>query len=132
MSDTRTVTFKVLREETWYPEYEVPANLDDDEALEYIHNERPDQVFDEMSNKYTLDTNVNVKILENQTMNTYTEPQKIDLVSQGMQRIEDTLRYAVECIGDAGERNKAEIANSLKEALTICELMNPNNHTQGE
>jgi len=65
MSDTRTVTFKVLREETWYPEYEVPANLDDDEALEYIHNERPDQVFDEMSNKYTLDTNVNVKILEN-------------------------------------------------------------------
>ena len=62
-------------------------------------------------------------------MNTYTEPQKIDLVSQGMQRIENTLRDAVECIEDDGEIMDA---SSLKEALTICELMNPNNHTQGE
>ena len=49
-------------------------------------------------------------------MNTYTEPQKIDLVSQGMQRIEDALRDAVECIEDAGE----------------LQLINPTNHTQGE
>jgi len=66
--------------------------------------------------------------MENETMNTYTEPQKIDLVSQGMQRIEDALRDAVECIEDAGELVNA---SSLKEALTICELMNPNNHTKG-
>ena len=64
-------------------------------------------------------------------MDNYTEPQKIDIISQGMQRIEDTLRDAVECIVDAGEINKAKIANSLKEALTICELMNPNNHKKG-
>tara|TARA_R110000782_G_scaffold212603_1_gene300651 strand:- start:265 stop:450 length:186 start_codon:yes stop_codon:yes gene_type:complete len=61
-------------------------------------------------------------------MHIYTEPQKIDLVTQGMQRIEDTLRDAVECIEDAGELLDA---SSLKEALTICELMNPNNHTKG-
>ena len=69
-------------------------------------------------------------------MNTYTEPQKIDLVSQGMQRIEDALRDAVECIED--EREMVSLsgelvnASSLKEALTICELMNPNNHTKGQ
>ena len=61
-------------------------------------------------------------------MHIYTEPQKIDLVTQGMQRIDDTLRDAVECIEDAGELLDA---SSLKEALTICELMNPNNHTKG-
>ena len=61
-------------------------------------------------------------------MDNYTEPQKIDLVSQGMQRIENTLRYAVECIEETG---RLIDASSLKEALTICELMNPNNHTKG-
>ena len=66
--------------------------------------------------------------MENETMDNYTEPQKIDIISQGMQRIEDTLRDAVECIEDAGELIDA---SSLKEALTICELMNPNNHTKG-
>jgi len=63
MSDTRTVTFKVVREETWYPEYAVPSHLDDDEVLEYIHHESPDKVFDEMNNKYTLDTDVSVEII---------------------------------------------------------------------
>ena len=64
MSDTKTVTFKVVREETWYPEYEVPAHLDDDEVLEYIHHEVPDEVFDEMLNKYTLNTDLDVEIVE--------------------------------------------------------------------
>jgi hypothetical protein len=64
MPDTKTVTFKVVREETWYPEYEVPAHLDDDEVLEYISNEAPDSVFDEMRNKCTLDTDVFVEIVE--------------------------------------------------------------------
>jgi hypothetical protein len=64
MLDTKTVTFKVVREETWYPEYEVPAHLDDDEVLEYIHHEVPDEVFDEMRNKYTLNTDIDVEIVE--------------------------------------------------------------------
>ena len=64
MLDTKTVTFKVVREETWYPEYEVPAHLDDDEVLEYIHHEVPDEVFDEMLNKYTLNTDLDVEIVE--------------------------------------------------------------------
>ena len=64
MLDTKTVTFKVVREETWYPEYEVPAHLDDDEVLEYIHHEVPDEVFDEMLNKYTLNTDIDVEIVE--------------------------------------------------------------------
>ena len=67
--------------------------------------------------------------MENETMNTYTEPQKIDIISQGMQRIEDTLRDAVECIEDAGELIDA---SSLKEALAMLELINPNNHSKGE
>ena len=64
----------------------------------------------------------------------YTKTQKINIVTEGMQRIEDALRDAVECIEDGrlyhdtGELNKAKIANSLKEALTICELMNPKNY----
>ena len=69
MSDTRTVTFKVVREETWYPEYEVPAHFDDDELMEYIHQESPDKVFDEMNNKYTLDTDLSVEIVEKEVDN---------------------------------------------------------------
>ena len=64
MPDTKTVKFKVVREETWYPEYEVPAHLDDDEVMEYIHHEVPDKVFDEMLNKYTLNTDFDVEIVE--------------------------------------------------------------------
>ena len=62
-------------------------------------------------------------------MDTYTEPQKIDIISKGMQRIENTLRDAIECMLDG---NVVTDASRLKEALTICELMNPNNHTKGE
>ena len=59
----------------------------------------------------------------------YTKTQKINIVTEGMQRIEDALRDAVECIEDAGERDFRLIdASSLKEALTICELMNPKNY----
>ena len=47
MSDTKTVTFKVVRKETWYAKYDVPAHLDEDETLYYIYDERPDEVFDE-------------------------------------------------------------------------------------
>ena len=74
-------------------------------------------------------------------MDTYTEPQKLDIITQGMQRIEDTLRDAVECaeaeslalklIEDVDDDGDCLwIIPHLKEALTICELMNPNNDTK--
>ena len=56
------VRFQVTRTETWYPEYEVPDHMTNDEVLEYIANESPASVFDEMLNKYTLDTDVDVEI----------------------------------------------------------------------
>jgi len=52
---TRKVTFKVTRHECWYPEYEVPAHMTDDEALEYVQTERPEEVYDERNNKDTYD-----------------------------------------------------------------------------
>jgi hypothetical protein len=70
-------------------------------------------------------------------MDTYTEPQKLDIISQGMQRIEDTLRDAVECaeaeslalkLVEDDDGDCLWIIPHLKEALTICELMNPNNN----
>ena len=57
------VRFIVIRTETWYPEYEVPDHMTTDEVLEYIHEESPASVFDEMLNKYTLDTDVDVEVL---------------------------------------------------------------------
>ena len=56
------VRFQVTRTETWYPEYEVPDHMTNDEVLEYIANASPASVFDEMLNKYTLDTYVDVEI----------------------------------------------------------------------
>ena len=58
------VRFQVTRTETWYPEYEVPDGLPDSEVMEYIHHEVPDEVFDEMLNKYTLNTDIDVEIVE--------------------------------------------------------------------
>ena len=57
------VRFRVVRTETWYPEYVVPDHMTNDEVLEYIHEESPASVFDEMLNKYTLDTDVDVEVL---------------------------------------------------------------------
>ena len=64
MSDTKTVTFQVVRQDTWYPEYEVPAHLEGDELIDYINDEAPDSVFDEMRNKSTLDTEVDIQPVE--------------------------------------------------------------------
>mgnify|MGYP000017544121 FL=1 len=60
----RTVRFQVTRTETWYPEYEVPELMTDEEALDYILNESPASVFDEMCNKRTLLTDTEVEIVE--------------------------------------------------------------------
>ena len=55
---TRTIKLKVTRHEVWFPEYEVPAHLPDDEALELVQSTAPDEVYDEMNHKWTLDTDV--------------------------------------------------------------------------
>ena len=52
----RKVKFKVIRHESWYPEYEVPAHMTDDEALEHVQSERPDEVYDDYLNTYTYDS----------------------------------------------------------------------------
>lgn len=57
------VRFKVVRTETWYPEYEVPDGLTDDDVLEYIATENPASVYDEMINKATLDMDMDVEVV---------------------------------------------------------------------
>ena len=52
MTQTRTVKFMVTREEVWFPEYDVPAHMTDDEALEYIKAE--DGVFRRVSEQVHL------------------------------------------------------------------------------
>jgi hypothetical protein len=52
---TREVKFKVTRHEWWFPVYEVPAHLTDEEALELVQEERPDEVYDEYHNQDTYD-----------------------------------------------------------------------------
>jgi hypothetical protein len=64
MSDTKIVTFQVVRQDTWYPEYEVPAHLEGDELIDYINDEAPDSVFDEMRNKSTLETETYIQPVE--------------------------------------------------------------------
>ena len=56
---------------------------------------------------------------ENETMDNYTEPQKLDLVTQAMQVIENAVRLSVEKGNDT----------DLPIALAMLELINPNNHT---
>jgi len=58
------VCFKVVRTDTWYPEYEVPDGLTDEEVLEYIADVSPASVFDEMCNKRTLDTDLDIDVVE--------------------------------------------------------------------
>jgi hypothetical protein len=52
---TREVTFKVTRHEWWYPVYKVPAHLTNDEALEYVQDKQPDEMYDEYNNKHTYE-----------------------------------------------------------------------------
>jgi hypothetical protein len=52
----RTIRLKLTRTDTWYPEYEVPDHVKDEDIYEHLFNEYPDSVFDEMCNKYTLET----------------------------------------------------------------------------
>tara|TARA_R110001632_G_scaffold28605_1_gene76147 strand:- start:434 stop:793 length:360 start_codon:yes stop_codon:yes gene_type:complete len=61
---TRKVQLKVTRTETWFPVYEVPAEMNDFEAETHVNAEAPDEVFDEYNHKYTLDTETYCEVLE--------------------------------------------------------------------
>ena len=52
----KTIKLKLTRTDTWYPEYEVPDHVKDEDIYEHLFEVSPDSVFDEMRNKHTLDT----------------------------------------------------------------------------
>ena len=61
----RTIRLKLTRTDTWYPEYEVPDHVADEDIYEHLFNECPASVFDEMCNKHTLETETTLdEILE--------------------------------------------------------------------
>jgi hypothetical protein len=61
----RTIRLKITRTDTWYPEYEVPDHVEDENIYEHLFNEHPASVFDEMCNKHTLETETTLdEILE--------------------------------------------------------------------
>ena len=62
--ETRKVQVRVTRKETWWPEFEVPASMSDEEAERYINAEAPDEVYDEYNHKYTLDTDTYAEVME--------------------------------------------------------------------
>ena len=62
MIPTRTVKFKVTREEEWFPEFDVPADFTDEQALNLIKSTQPDDVYDEYLNKYTYDQSMSVEV----------------------------------------------------------------------
>ena len=61
----RTIKLRLTRKDTWYPEYEVPDHVKDEDIYEHLFEELPASVFDEMCNKHTLDTETTLdEILE--------------------------------------------------------------------
>jgi hypothetical protein len=61
---TRKVQLKVTRAETWFPVFEVPAHMSDQEADDFINAVVPYEVFDEYHNKYTLDTDTYCEVMD--------------------------------------------------------------------
>ena len=61
----KKIKLKLTRTATWYPEYEVPDHVKDEDIYEYLFVMSPASVFDEMCNKHTLDTELTLdEILE--------------------------------------------------------------------
>jgi len=61
---TREVQLRVTQKNTWWPKFEVPANMSDEEAERYINAEAPDEVYDEYNHKYTLDTDTYAEVMK--------------------------------------------------------------------
>ena len=65
MIPTRTVKFRVTRAEEWFPEFDVPADFTDEQALDLIRSTQPDKVYDEYLNKYTYDQSTTLEVIDN-------------------------------------------------------------------
>ena len=52
----KIIKLMLTRTDTWYPEYEVPDHVKDEDIYEHIFEVSPASVFDEMRNKHTLET----------------------------------------------------------------------------
>ena len=59
----RKIQIKVTQTDEWWPVIEVPDDMTNEQALDWINAEVPDEVFDEMLNKYTLDTTRNAEVV---------------------------------------------------------------------
>lgn len=59
----RTVALEVTRRDTWYAHYEVPAHMNDFDATQYIDAISPDEVFDEMCHKRSLETVTTLEVI---------------------------------------------------------------------
>jgi len=62
--ELRRVNIKVVTEAYWYPTYDVPAHMTDEQAHDYIINEGPQQVFDDYTNRDTLDSETSIEIVD--------------------------------------------------------------------
>ena len=63
MEKTRSLHLMVSRTECWYPKVEVPAKLDDDEALEWAMGHRSDEIYDEYLHKHTYDSDTMTQVV---------------------------------------------------------------------
>ena len=61
---TWTIKLRLTRTDTWYPEYEVPDHVADDDIYEHLFSESPASVFDEMCNKHSLETETTLDEIE--------------------------------------------------------------------
>ena len=62
--ELRRVNIKVVTEAYWYPTYDVPAHMTDEQAHDYIIDEGPQQVFDDYTNRDTLDSETSIEIVD--------------------------------------------------------------------
>lgn len=63
MEKTRSLHLMVTRTECWYPNVDVPAHLDDDEALRWAMEHRSDEIYDEYLHKYSYDSDTTTQIV---------------------------------------------------------------------
>mgnify|MGYP003635480339 CR=1 FL=1 len=66
---TRTVQLQITRKEIWEPTYEIPFEMTDEEAEQFINDEAPDEVFSEFSNKSTYQQiYLNLEVLDRESV----------------------------------------------------------------
>ena len=60
----KTVRFRMIRTEMWEPECQVPAHMNEDEAMEYATENYSDPMYDEYLHKYTYDQETEFSVIE--------------------------------------------------------------------